>query len=100
MHHAKGLPKEVRGFIFTAKVMFSAVPVCQSVFSHLVPTVQGPAPHLPYMFKFVQYVARTVGKQAVSIRLKCLLVGFTFRMELAHFVLTMLSRSIIGYFFT
>ena len=33
-----------------------------------------PPPHLPDIFKFVHYVAQTVGKWAVGIRLKCHLV--------------------------
>ena len=49
--------------------MFSVVCVCHSVCLHSVWS--------PNMFKLVHYIARTsVGKQAVGIRLKCLLVKF------------------------
>ena len=69
-----------------SKVMYPDVSVChytggkRSLYKVLAPPphVQGPGSDLvPGMFKHVNYVVCTVGKRAVGIRLKCLLVLFT-----------------------
>ena len=81
------------------KVMFSVMSVCQQIPSSLstgpppTPSVQGPVlvpvqtcsnlfkldlnvqEHPPDMFRLGHYVAHNVGKRAVGIRLKCLLVS-------------------------
>ena len=61
--------------------------VCLSLYRGEAVLVQGPSPTphvqgtgsdlVPGMFKHVNYVVCTVGKRAVGIRLKCLLVLFT-----------------------
>ena len=53
-------------------MIFLVVYVC--LFTGGTCTGHHPSPFLPDMFQFVHYVAYTVGKRAVGIRLKCLLV--------------------------
>ena len=77
----------------SGKVMFSVVSVCQSLILSVClfiggipvqsacPPRTGPCPQppsLPDIFKLVHYVARIVGRRAVGIRSKCLLVDNEF----------------------
>ena len=70
------------------KVMFQSLSVCLSVCAQVgslygtsphPPPVQDPSPSRPpNMFIVVRYVARIVGRRAVGIRLKCLLVHWRY----------------------